>query len=222
VFDEGRLSCAALFAQETKDGADTLGAGVVWDQTGHVVVSLQAVARALGLEQPAPSSGSDAPAARPVVRSLRVRLLDASTGSTLERPALLAGASAAHGLAVLRLLDCPQEALTPVPLAGGSDARVGQAAFAVGVASLSVGCVSGLGRALALPAGLLPGGALQTDAVVVSELAGAPLLDSSGRLLGLLLSPGKRGGSGLFFAVPVSTLAVVVPQLIAFGHTADA
>lgn len=168
-------------------------------------------------------------------RQLRVAVLNASDGQVLEFPATLVGTSPLHNLAVLLLSDVPQEALAPVPLGSNADVRVGQAAFAVGLPfgqashSLSYGVISGARRPVpsGIPGLLLPGGAFLTDAQVDSLTSGGALVDSAGRLMGMLLAPpnatrasalGLTRPSSLSFAVPVDVVTRIVPQLIAYGE----
>jgi S1-C subfamily serine protease len=255
VYEEGRLSAVRLLLVEQMKGGEAveeaLGAGVIWDQRGHVVVNYHAVARALGLDAaiaaPAAAAGSPAasaaasvataaPAATSAasgVRSLRCVVLDPSDGSAKDCAAQLVGASRLHDLAVLLLPDAAQELLTPVPLGSLATLRVGQSAFAVALNSLSYGIVSGLRRPLPSPAGgFVPGGAVQTDATIDAANSGGALLDSSGRLMGLCTAAtglpaattraGMARASSLGFAIPVDTVRAVVPQLIAYGRVVDA
>jgi S1-C subfamily serine protease len=60
---------------------------------------------------------------------------------------------------------------------------------------------------------------IQTDAAINPGNSGGPLLDSSGRLIGInsaIFSP-SGAYAGIGFAVPVDTVNRVVPQLIAKG-----
>ncbi|SFF72946.1 Trypsin-like peptidase domain-containing protein [Roseobacter denitrificans OCh 114] len=62
-------------------------------------------------------------------------------------------------------------------------------------------------------------GLIQTDAAINPGNSGGPLLDSSGRLIGVntaIFSP-SGASSGIGFAVPVDLVKRVVPQLIATG-----
>ena len=256
MYEEGRLSAVRLLLVEMKGGEaveEALGAGVIWDQRGHVVVNYHAVSRALGLDaaisapaaaagSPAASAAASVAAAAPAasassasaVRSLRCVVLDPSDGSAKDCAAQLVGASRLHDLAVLLLPDAAQELLTPVPLGSLATLRVGQSAFAVALNSLSYGVVSGLRRPLPSPAGgLVPGGAVQTDATIDAANSGGALLDSSGRLMGLCTAAstgsqaattraGVARASSLGFAIPVDTVRAVVPQLIAYGRVVDA
>jgi S1-C subfamily serine protease len=205
--------------QRTRTGevvTEPLGAGVVWDQRGHVVVTYRAIARALapadagaggsaaaagapaGLpsagtpaaDAPATATAAGAPAAAAATRTLRVALADPSDGRAPRVDATLVGASPAYDLAVLLLADPAPELLSPVPLGANSDVRVGQSAYAVSLLGLSYGVVSGVRRPFPAPGGqLLPGGALQTDASVDGGNSGGALLDSAGRLMGLCAVP---------------------------------
>ena len=61
---------------------------------------------------------------------------------------------------------------------------------------------------------------LQTDAAINPGNSGGPLMDSSGRLIGVntaIASP-SGGSAGIGFAIPVDTVTRLVPQLIASGH----
>src|SRR5439155_8697065 len=99
---------------------------------------------------------------------------------------------------------------------------VGQRVLAVGNPfgldhSLTVGVVSALGRELRSPNGRRIRDVIQTDAAINPGNSGGPLLDSSGRVIGVnaaIFSP--RGASaGIGFAVPVGTISRPVPQRIA-------
>jgi S1-C subfamily serine protease len=60
---------------------------------------------------------------------------------------------------------------------------------------------------------------IQTDASINPGNSGGPLLDSSGRLIGIneaIFSP-SGASAGVGFAVPVDTVNAIVPQLIKSG-----
>jgi S1-C subfamily serine protease len=61
---------------------------------------------------------------------------------------------------------------------------------------------------------------IQTDAAINPGNSGGPLLDSSGRLIGVNTAIYSQSGtySGIGFAVPVDTVNRIVPQLIEHGH----
>ena len=61
---------------------------------------------------------------------------------------------------------------------------------------------------------------VQTDAAINPGNSGGPLLDSTGRLIGMNTMIYSKSGTsaGIGFAVPANTIARVVPQLIKMGH----
>ncbi|HEY1243205.1 MAG TPA: PDZ domain-containing protein, partial [Hyphomicrobiaceae bacterium] len=63
-------------------------------------------------------------------------------------------------------------------------------------------------------------GVIQTDAAVNPGNSGGPLIDSSGRLIGVntaILAP-TGSFTGVGFAIPVDTVNRIVPELIRTGH----
>jgi S1-C subfamily serine protease len=174
------------------------GSGFAWDAQGHIVTNYHVVQTA---------------------DSARVTLPDHSVYS-----AQLVGLSARHDLAVLRIPGAAAK-LQPLPIGTSDDLAVGQQAIAIGSPfgldyTLSTGVVSGLGREIPGAGGLPIRGAIQTDAAINPGNSGGPLLDSSGRLIGVntsIISP-SGASAGVGFAVPIDTVARVVPDLIRYGR----
>jgi S1-C subfamily serine protease len=174
------------------------GSGFVWDEHGHIVTNYHVIA------------GAD---------EARVTFADRSTVA-----ARLVGESARNDIAVLRVVGLPKT-VTPLPIGTSHDLVVGQDVIAIGSPfgldyTLSTGVISGLGREIMGAGGLPIGGVIQTDAAINPGNSGGPLIDSSGRLIGVntaILSP-SGASAGVGFAVPVDTVARVVPQLIAYGR----
>lgn len=173
------------------------GSGFLWDEAGHVVTNYHVI-----------SGASEA----------WVRLADGS-----DHRATLAGASPSHDIAVLRI-EFSGRPPPPLPIGTSADLRVGQKVFAIGNPfgldwTLTTGVVSALDRSLPTQGDRLMQHLIQTDASINPGNSGGPLLDSSGRLIGMntaIYSP-SGGSAGIGFAVPVDTLNRVVPQVIAFG-----
>jgi putative serine protease PepD len=95
--------------------------------------------------------------------------------------------------------------------------RIGDAAIAIGhpfglERSLTLGVVSATDREIDAPDGSQIKDVIQTDAAINPGNSGGPLLDASGRVIGIN-SQGRGGGSGIAFAVPVDTLEKVLPTL---------
>jgi S1-C subfamily serine protease len=176
------------------------GSGFVWDEQGHVVTNLHVV-----------QGGSQA----------IVKLAD---GRDFE--AEFVGASAVHDIAVLRI-KTPKNAPAPIPVGSSHDVQVGQKVFAIGNPfgldwTLTTGIVSALDRSLNGEDGRVIQHLIQTDAAINPGNSGGPLLDSSGRLIGMntaIFSP-SGASAGIGFAVPVDTINRVAPELIEKGRYA--
>jgi S1-C subfamily serine protease len=174
------------------------GSGFVWDNQGHVITNNHVVRGAA---------------------EAKVRLNDGRDYS-----ARLVGASAAHDIAVLRISVAERQPAA-LPIGTSADLKVGQKVFAIGNPfgldwSLTTGVVSALDRSLPAEDGrTVIEHLIQTDAAINPGNSGGPLLDSSGRLIGIntaIFSP-SGAYAGVGFAVPVDTVNRVVPQLIAKG-----
>jgi S1-C subfamily serine protease len=174
------------------------GSGFLWDDAGHVVTNFHVVQQASGA---------------------RVALNEHS-----EFEAELVGVAPNQDLAVLRI-KAPKDKLHPIPWIGKSgDLQVGQRVFAIGNPfgldqTLTTGIVSALGRTIEGAGGVPIDDAIQTDAAINPGNSGGPLLDSSGRLIGVntaIYSP-SGASAGIGFAVPIDTVNRIVPQLIKTG-----
>ena len=102
---------------------------------------------------------------------------------------------------------------------------MGQAVFAIGNPfgfdrTITSGIVSALGRQLPTEEGREIADVIQTDAAINPGNSGGPLLDSAGRVIGMTTAIYSPSGAyaGVGFAVPIDTVARVVPQLIANGR----
>ena len=85
---------------------------------------------------------------------------------------------------------------------------------------MTIGIVSSLERSLRSKVGRLIKNVIQIDAALNQGNSGGPLLDSEGKLVGMNTAIATLTGenTGVGFAVPVSTIGRVVPQLISFGE----
>ncbi len=139
-------------------------------------------------------------------------------------PAVVVGADPSNDLAVIQI-DTTAELLHPVPLGRSDGLRIGQFVVAIGnpfglERTLTVGVVSALGRVIESPDDRFIGEIIQTDAAINPGNSGGPLLDLSGRVIGVntaIFSP-SRASAGIGFAVPVNTVRRVVPELIDRGY----
>ncbi|MBN2194724.1 MAG: trypsin-like peptidase domain-containing protein [Polyangiaceae bacterium] len=178
------------------------GSGFVWDQQGHIVTNWHVIRGA---------------------RSLTVTLRNRET-----YPARLVGAEPRKDVAVL-LIQAPAASLVPVVLPPeDSRLEVGQKAVAIGNPfgldhTLTTGVVSALGREVDGAGGVTIRGMIQIDAAINPGNSGGPLLDSSGRLMGMNTMIFSQSGAwaGIGFAVPVDTVRRVVTQLVQFGRVQE-
>ena len=208
-----RVDFFSFDAVETPTGT---GSGFVWDKEGHIVTNFHVI-----------EDGT----------KFSVTLGDA------EYDASLVGAAPDKDLAVLKV-EAPAGRLVPLVVGRSADLVVGQQplalvhvgrddhflnagqrVLAVGNPfgfdhTLTTGVVSGLGRELRSPSGRRIRDVIQTDAAINPGNSGGPLLDSSGRLIGInsaIYSP-SGASAGISFAVPVDTVSRLLPQLIRYGR----
>jgi S1-C subfamily serine protease len=174
-----------------------VGTGFVWDQDGHIVTNFHVVQEA---------------------DHASVTLNDGSS-----YPAKIIGVAPDKDLAVLQI-DAPPQKLLPIPLGQSSTLKVGQKVLAIGNPfgldqTLTTGVISGLGREIQSVSQRPISDVIQTDASINPGNSGGPLLDSSGRLIGIntaIYSP-SGANAGIGFAVPVDTINRFVPELLKNG-----
>jgi S1-C subfamily serine protease len=174
------------------------GTGFVWDRAGNIVTNNHVV------------SGTT---------ELVVRF--ASGGAVA---AEVVGTAPNYDLAVIHLRN-PQTIPMPVDTGSSAGLRVGQFAFAIGNPfgldqSLTFGVISALHRRLPTSSGHQISNVIQTDAAVNPGNSGGPLLDSSGRVVGVntaIISP-SGSNAGIGFAIPIDVVNRIVPVLIRDGH----
>lgn len=173
------------------------GSGIVLDKQGHVLTNFHVVEGA---------------------KEIEVVLFDGSS-----HRARLVGFDAATDVAVVKV-EAPAELLVAVSFGSSGDLRVGQRVFAIGnpfglERTLTTGIISSLNRSLPTRSGRTIKSIIQTDAAINPGNSGGPLLDSASRLIGMNTAIASRTGqsSGVGFAIPVGTLARIVPQLIRMG-----
>src|SRR3954452_20915150 len=133
------------------------------------------------------------------------------------------GMDASSDLAVVHIQSgSAPKAAKPLPLADSRSVQVGDTAIAIGnpvglARPATEGIVAGLGRRIQAPNGFEIDQAIQTDAPINPGNSGGPLLDDSGRVIGvnsqIETGGGSNGNVGIGFAVPSNTLRQVVPIL---------
>lgn len=178
------------------------GSGFIWDEKGHIVTNYHVVENA---------------------NRFKVTLADQSAWD-----AALIGAAPDKDLAVLRV-DAPAGRMQPLLVGTSADLEVGQKVFAIGNPfgldqTLTTGIISGLGRQITSRTGRMIDGVIQTDAAINPGNSGGPLLDSSGRLIGVntaIFSP-SGASAGIGFAIPVDIVQRIAPQILRHGRVARA
>jgi putative serine protease PepD len=110
----------------------------------------------------------------------------------------------------------------PLQFADSRQVRVGDTAIAIGNPfgldrTATAGIVSGIGRSITAPNGFSIDQVIQTDAPINPGNSGGPLLDETGRVMGvnsqIATSGNSQGNVGIGFAVPSNTVREVVPRL---------
>ena len=174
------------------------GSGFVWNQEGYIVTNFHVI------------RGSD---------KFQVTLADQSTWD-----AKVVGVAPSKDLAVLKI-DAPSSQLKPLALGASDELIVGQNVYAIGNPfgldqTLTTGVISALGREITSLSRTPIRDVIQTDAAINPGNSGGPLLDSSGRLIGVntqIYSP-SGASAGIGFSIPVDAVKWVVPDLIKYGE----
>ncbi len=174
------------------------GSGFIWDAAGNIVTNEH------------------------VVHGAGTITIWLASGEEVD--AEIVGLAPNYDLAVIR---AKQQRPLPRAIAIGSSAalKVGQSAYAIGSPwgldqSLSAGVISGLRRELPTTRGHEVTNMIQTDAAIYPGNSGGPLLDSAGRLIGVVAVSYRLDApnTALGFAIPVDTVSRIVPELIAKGR----
>ena len=171
------------------------GSGFVIDTAGHIVTAAHVVDNAT---------------------SVTVKLQDGTT-----RKATVLGTDNATDIAVLKI-DPTGLTLHPLKLGSSASVGIGDAVAAIGdpfsyERSISTGVISGVDRTIQAPNGFTVAHALQTDAAVNPGNSGGPLLDSQGRVIGVvdqIATDGAQQSSGVGFAVSIDLVSKELSSLI--------
>lgn len=196
-----------IFSLNVMEIPEGTGSGFLYDADGHVVTNFHVIMRVVN------NDGRVQPGFR-----CRVTLSDRS-----DYDAQIVGVEPDKDIAVLRI-DAPREKLTPLSIGTSHDLQVGQNVFAIGNPfgldqTLTTGIVSALGREIRSVNGRIIRDVIQTDAAINPGNSGGPLLDGTGRLIGMNTQIATTSGSsaGIGFAVPVDTVNQIVPDIIRYG-----
>jgi S1-C subfamily serine protease len=184
-----------LFGGEQQRQGQATGSGIVIDNNGTVLTNYHVVENAIKVT------------------------VSLEKGKTVN--AQVVGKDPSNDLAVLRIHPDGLQ-LHPLTLGNSSGAQVGDPVLAIGnpfdlERTLTTGVISALQRQITAPNGFTITNVLQTDAPINPGNSGGPLLDDSGRVIGInsqIETGGSGGGSvGIGFAVPIDTAKAEIDQL---------
>lgn len=152
------------------------------------------------------------------------REISVSLHNGLSYSAVLVGQDPDTDIAVLKI-DALAAELEPIDWGNSQGLRVGQKIYAIGnpfglERTMSTGMISSLNRQIPSRENRTMRSLIQIDASINQGNSGGPLLNTRGQLIGMntaiMSSSGDSAGVG--FAIPVSTLERIVPQLIKNGR----
>jgi S1-C subfamily serine protease len=192
-----------FFQPAQKEQSRSLGSGFVVDKRGDVVTNDHVVAGAS-----------------------RIRV---GFDGGASYPATVVGADPSTDVAVVRV-KAPASALHPLAFGDSGGSQVGDPIYAIGNPfgldrTMTAGIVSATGRDIQAPNGLTIANAIQTDAPINHGNSGGPLIDRSGKVVGV--NAQIEGGTvdanvGVGFAIPSDTAGSIARQLIEHGQAKHA
>ena len=175
------------------------GSGSVIDRQGHILTNFHVIDGA---------------------KQIQITLFDGT-----DFPAEVVGVDPDTDIAVLKI-KAPAESLFPVPFGSSTNLLVGQRVLAIGnpfglERTLTTGIISSLNRSIpSKRTQRTIKSIIQIDAAINPGNSGGPLLDSHGQMIGMNTAIASKTGesAGVGFAIPINTIARVVPQLIQNGR----
>lgn len=139
-------------------------------------------------------------------------------------PAVVQGKDPESDIAVLKI-DAPAADLLPLPWGESTNLRVGQRIYAIGnpfglERTMSTGIISSLNRSIEAEQHRNMRSLIQLDISLNQGNSGGPLINTRSELIGMNTAIMSTNGdsAGVGFAIPVSTIRRIVPQLIRNGY----
>jgi S1-C subfamily serine protease len=200
-------------AQGSGQGQSGVGSGFFVDAAGDILTNFHVV-----------TEGGQALGATITVRV---------QGQKTPVKAKIIGLAPQYDLALIRPENIDKALIKPIPLGDSSQLQVGQKTVAMGAPfgfdfSVTEGIISSTARQIPIGFNLSAGSAegitqnaIQTDAAINPGNSGGPLLDSTGRIIGIntqIISPaGAQSGvgqsAGIGFAIPINTAKNLLERL---------
>ena len=192
-----KLTQASHWSRNLYETPAGSGSGFIWDKNGSIVTNFHVVEGA---------------------NKITVTLSDMTSWE-----AKVIGVEQNKDLAVLKI-NAPARILSPIKVGSSEGLKVGQSVFAIGNPfgldqTLTTGIISALGREIKSLTGVPINDVIQTDAAINPGNSGGPLLDSSGRLIGvntMIYSP-SGASAGIGFSIPVDEVNNVVSDIVKYG-----
>jgi S1-C subfamily serine protease len=189
---------------EPEGGGTATGSGFLIDTEGHIITNNHVVEE-----------------------SDKVEVKLGSSDTTYDAEVI--GNDPATDVALLKV-DAPADSLHPLALGDSSKVQVGEPVVAIGNPfgldrTVTAGIVSAIQRQIQAPDGFSISHVIQTDAAINPGNSGGPLIDSSGRVIGInsqIQTGGGGGNVGIGFAVPINTAREVAQQIEENGEVKHA
>jgi serine protease Do len=193
-----RVSPSVVMIVTAETGGEGVGSGIVYDAAGWILTNKHVVLGAASID---------------------VRLTDGRRFA-----AHLYGEDTLTDLAIIKIDGA--SGLSVAPLGDSSSLQVGQLAIAIGSPlgenypnSVTSGIVSALGRDITVASdtgstGTDLHGLIQTDAAINPGNSGGPLVDASGRVIGVTTALADQA-QGIGFAIPIDIAKPIMQQALA-------
>ena len=226
-----------VFTLNITEAPHGAGSGIVWDSNGHVVTNYHVIDGASELRvtfqdqrvYPATVVGFDEDKDIAVLQVDFTNMVkEGNNANSNAKPVTATTTTTTTTTTTLTTTatKTAEQVMRPLPIGTSSDLMVGQRVYAIGNPfgldhTLTTGVISGLGREIQSGnTGRPIDGIIQTDAAINPGNSGGPLLDSSGRLIGINTAIYSTSGSssGVGFALPSDMVSGIVEQIIKFGR----
>jgi putative serine protease PepD len=186
-----------FFGGPSSQQSQAEGSGFVYDANGDIVTNAHVVDGAT---------------------SIKVRFLDGKVFT-----ATLVGKDASTDIAVVKVANADSE-LHPLTVGTSAGLLPGQTVVAIGspfglADSMTAGIISAVNRTITAPNNYSISGSIQTDAAINHGNSGGPLLDATGKVIGInaQIESNSNDNAGVGFAIPIDSVKSVADTIISGG-----